>query len=187
LDENDPYEKRVYTAVDFKAVVTSSHPETEWIILPSELGNIQALSISTHRDKYPVGAFGQRKVKGFTTGRRTVAGTLVVVLFDRTPLQEILKSNLVESTLADELPPFDIIITLVNELGYYSYTSLLGVELMDQGEVYSTDDNQFVVTYTYMARHRTPIVAGVTLPSVTVSMEGPVVVSGTCGPGKGED
>ena len=62
---------RVFSGVDIVAYVT----------LPGKrsytLGSLNLLSISTHRDKFPVTALGKIRVKGFTAGHRTVGGTMV--------------------------------------------------------------------------------------------------------------
>jgi hypothetical protein len=60
--------------------------------------------------------------------------------------------------LADMLPPFDIIITLVNEYGQYAKMKIFGVTIIDEGQTLSIDDLFIEQTYTFMARGIQPLI-----------------------------
>jgi len=152
---------KVFSGIDIIAYVT----------LPGKksytLGNLNMISVSTHRDKFPVTALGRTRVKGFTSGVRICGGTLVFASFDRTVWHRMVmstvdnkskigKSRQLEMFLPDELPPFDISITFANEYGVVSYTGVLGVTILDEGETYSVDNIAVMETYSYMAVDRIP-------------------------------
>ena len=153
--------------------VFSSVDITAYLTLPTKqvfrLGNLALLSISTHRDKFPVTSLGRIKVRGFTAGSRVIAGTMVFSSFDRSVFHRMmtsiaqeqkdaqvkdpakLKMRKMSTQLADELPPFDVNITFVNEFGAVSYTGITGVTILDQGATYSIDNINVMETYSYMA------------------------------------
>jgi hypothetical protein len=138
------------------------------------LGTLSFLDISTHRDKFPVTSLGRIGIKGFTYGHRTVAGTMVFSSIDRSAWRNLILSagfntgkaqpvnpynspnRSPETLLADMLPPFDISVSFVNESGHMSYTSVLGVTLLDEGETYSVNNISLMETYSYMAVSRMP-------------------------------
>jgi len=160
---------KAFSGVDIVAYVT----------LPGKksyvLGTLNMLSISSHRDKFPVTALGKIRVRGFTGGHRTVGGTLVFATFDRTVWSRMIlaadewkdkrpqnidprvtKNTPLNMFLPDELPPFDITVSFVNEAGAISYTGVLGVTILDEGETYSIDNIAVMETYSYMAVDRIP-------------------------------
>lgn len=57
-----------------------------------------------------------------------------------------------ELMYADELPPFDIIITFVNEAGAVGKLVLYGIEIIHEGQTLSIQDLFTEVTYSYTAR-----------------------------------
>lgn len=57
----------------------------------------------------------------------------------------------------DQIPPFDITLTMVNESGSASYMALHGVVLINEGYGYTTDDLTSETSFTYIARHVTPL------------------------------
>lgn len=58
---------------------------------------------------------------------------------------------------ADEIPPFDITITMVNEYGMAAKFSLLGVEILNEGSGMSIDDITTEKACTFVARGITPL------------------------------
>lgn len=58
----------------------------------------------------------------------------------------------------DMIPPFDVTITMVNELGDAAVVSIHGVQLVNEGWGYTLDDLTSEVAYTYLARSITPLV-----------------------------
>jgi hypothetical protein len=60
---------------------------------------------------------------------------------------------------ADQIPPFDITITFVNEYGNAAARSIYGVELLNEGSGASMDDIVIEETMTYVARELGPMYA----------------------------
>ena len=58
---------------------------------------------------------------------------------------------------ADQIPPFDITITFVNEYGQAAVRSIYGVELLNEGSGASMDDIVIEETMTYVARELGPM------------------------------
>lgn len=58
---------------------------------------------------------------------------------------------------ADEIPPFDITITMVNEYGQAAKFSLVGVEILNEGSGMSIDDISTEKACTFVARGLTPL------------------------------
>jgi len=58
---------------------------------------------------------------------------------------------------ADQIPPFDITITFVNEYGQAAARSIYGVELLNEGSGASMDDIVIEETMTYVARELGPM------------------------------
>jgi hypothetical protein len=58
---------------------------------------------------------------------------------------------------ADQIPPFDITVTFVNEYGQAAARSIYGVELLNEGSGASMDDIVIEETMTYVARELGPM------------------------------
>jgi hypothetical protein len=58
---------------------------------------------------------------------------------------------------ADQIPPFDITVTFVNEYGQSAVRSIYGVELLNEGSGASMDDIVLEETMTYVARELGPM------------------------------
>lgn len=125
---------------------------------PVKLFDLQTLSISSHREKFPVRTLGRILPKSHTRGPRTIGGSFIFTLFNKAALWDLLEasSNFYSSgvgingtdsgypelstVLADQLPPFDVTIMCSNELGDNSYMALYGVEIGNEGQVLSIQD-----------------------------------------------
>src|SRR5258708_4942398 len=70
-------DKHVFSCVDIRAYVTLPGEKSY------ELGSLAMMSLSTHRDKFPVTSLGRIRIKGYTAGVRTIGGTLVFATYDR--------------------------------------------------------------------------------------------------------
>jgi len=136
------------------------------ILVPNEpkildLGELQTISYSIHRENTPVRTLGHVNVCGFVKGPRTIAGSLIFTQFNEYAFYRLqtfrdkLKKNLFP--LADMLPPFDVILTFSNELGMVSKMKIMGVTIVDEGATMSVDDLQTEQTYSYMARGIQPL------------------------------
>lgn len=80
---------------------------------------------------------------------RTIAGSIVFIVFDRNPLYEILSALNYEegapndrysTPVADQIPPIDLILWFSNEYGHKSILRLYGVEFMQEGQTHSIND-----------------------------------------------
>lgn len=125
------------------------------------LGNVETFSYSVLREKGPVRVLGRSYAKGYTSGPRTIAGSLVFVVFDRHPLFEIVRQLNIEpktdgdrwsSPVADQIPPIDLILWFSNEYGRKSILRLYGVEFLQEGQVHSINDLYSENTTQYVAR-----------------------------------
>jgi len=122
------------------------------------------MSVSIHRSKSPVRAFGYANPKGFARGSRTIAGTMVL---SRTSaealylfLQSELMADLTKDTMyvkLDQLPPLDFTLLFFSEMGYASSQRLLGVEFVTDGSVVSVQDAILEQQITWMAADFTPL------------------------------
>jgi intein/homing endonuclease len=108
-----------------------------------------------------------------TYGGRTIAGSLIFTVFDRHIIKEAVKqmfnpksddslydlydlstmeyNDMKQRMVIDEMPPFDITITFANEYGQRSTMSILGVTIVDEGQVMSIEDMMTENTMSYMA------------------------------------
>ena len=140
------------------------------------LGTLTMVSISTHREKFPVTRIGSTGAVGFTRGHRMIAGTLVFSIVDKSAFIQLSKSAQDEYTTAeqrqtghgdtktpfwdmkaDELPPFDIHILYSTPDNILCYEGLIGVTILDEGSVRSMDMLQISESYSYMALDRVPL------------------------------
>lgn len=129
------------------------------------LAEIQTLSVSTYREKYPVRALSTTYPKGFTRGPRTIAGSMVFTVFDKNVLYELLAADATEfdadrlftTAIIDQLPPFDITIAFANELGQTSRMTIYGVEFVSEGQTMSIHDLFIENTCQYVARDIDPM------------------------------
>ena len=133
-----------------------------------ELEEIQTLSYSIYRDKFPVRALGSTYVRGYTAGMRTVAGSMIFTVFNEHVLNKILLtmgarpndteiSSIPTTTLADQLPPIDIQVNFANEFGDQSYMVIYGVEFVQEGQTMSIEDLLLEQVIQYVARDIDPM------------------------------
>jgi len=137
------------------------------------LAEVQTLSISTHREKYPVRTLGSVYPRSFTRGPRTISGSLVFTTFHRHIFDEFFgtaggagfRSTGVgdfdsfswTTFITDQLPPLDISIVFANEYGNLSWMAILGVEFVNEGMTMSIEDLFLEGTAQYVARDYDPI------------------------------
>ena len=129
------------------------------------LAEMQTVSVSTYREKYPVRSLGAVYPKNFTRGPRTIAGSMVFSVFDKNVLFELLEADATEfdaynsftSALIDQLPPFDITIAFANELGQTSRMTIYGVEFVSEGQTMSIHDIFIENQVQYLARDVDPM------------------------------
>jgi hypothetical protein len=153
-----------YSGADIKLLALSYRPDIEGK-LPDKgrlvhLATASSLSVSVHRTKSPVRACGFVAPKGYVRADRTVAGSIVFAQMDEHALAELLqypptapiaggKYDLIQ---IDQIPPMTIVVQLANEYGNWSEMSILGVEFVDEGYVFSIENLFTENTVTYVAR-----------------------------------
>jgi hypothetical protein len=138
---------------------------------PMVIGEIQTISYSIYRPMVPVTALGQINAKGVVRGPRTIAGSLIFTVFDRHVLKEMMDvyssskndfvdnyeftpediKNLRQYAKTDEMPPFDINITFMNEYGSASTLNIYGIYIMTEGQTMSIEDMITENTMQYIA------------------------------------
>lgn len=130
-------------------------PKDGGIVMFAELSTV---SYSTYKDKFPVRALGYTRAKGYTSGTRTVAGTLIFKVLNKNIINKMIKrldfsceSQGRLNILPDDLPPFDIDIIMTNELGDSQKISLIGVELTEGNQIMSSDQLNIDETYSFVA------------------------------------
>jgi len=140
------------------------------------LANLAAISYSVHRDKAPVRRLGEFVARDYTKGARTVAGTIVLINFDRAAFYELLHGKNIYGAygdqigMSDEIPPFDIMLMFSEEnkgrhsvsfpsnvkdtedrVAAFSKMWIRGVRLVDEGSVTGTDEAYMETSFQYVA------------------------------------
>lgn len=120
------------------------------------IGEIQTISYSIHMEKRPVRSIGNVNAKDYVMGPRTIAGSLVFAVFNKHFAKDIIADHngyFKEGTafMVDELPPFNIVISMANEYGLRSKLVIYGVRLLNEGQVMSVNDVYTENTYQFVA------------------------------------
>lgn len=122
---------------------------------PKIIGEIQTISYSTYRPTKQVYAIGKIGPKGVVRGHRTIAGSLIFTVFDRHVLKDMMNdatANGVNCEVKpDNLPPFDVTVTFLNENGNSSILVIHGVSLVSEGQTMSVEDMITENTMSYVA------------------------------------
>ena len=123
---------------------------------PYVIGELQTISYSIHQDRQPVRSIGNINVKDYVMGPRTIAGSLVFAVFNKHFAKKIMTdiSKTVSPGYAfmiDELPPFDIVLSIANEYGLRSKMVIYGIRLVNEGQVMSINDIFTENTYQFVA------------------------------------
>lgn len=128
---------------------------------PIIFGELSTISYSFYRDKFPVRAIGFTRAKGYTKGSRTVAGSLIFKLIDFSAINRfanVLYDNIKGlSIMPDELPPFSIDITFVNEYGENTKQSVLGIEIAEGNQIITVDQLTISEQFSFVAQDVTQI------------------------------
>lgn len=126
--------------------------------------DLQTISISSTRSVSPVRVFGRSSPLGYTRGARTFAGSLVFATIKKDPFLDVIDAGISESfvnattsLVADQLPPFSIIVTACNEAGAAASQVIHGITITNYGTTYSVDDLYTETTYTYVATDVMPL------------------------------
>ena len=157
-----------FSGADFSVVLVldSISPISTTPTKPFRLAaEMQTITVSSTTSVSPVRALGNRKPKGHTKGARTFAGSMIFTVLDKDPFQELFAVDALSTAVrtdgrwhVDMLPPFDMIISAVNEGGTAGVLIIQDVVLTNTGTTFSVDDVYTETTYTYMAEHVSPFV-----------------------------
>jgi len=135
---------------------------------PVVIGELQTISYSIYRPIQNVFALGKIGPRGVIKGHRTIAGTLIWTVFDRHIIRTLLSNYELKANMAnlsnyscirgdvgdffmDEMPPFDINITFLNEYGNSSTLNIYGVTVVSEGQTMSIEDMITENTMQYIA------------------------------------
>lgn len=135
------------------------------IIVPGEgpltLGELETFSYSVHREKTPVRLLGSVAPAGFVAGPRTVAGTMIFLMFNNYVFYRLRQLSMGVRNgiypLGDMLPPFDMVLTFANENGVFSKMKIFGMNIIDEGGTMSIEDLVSEQTMNYIARGIQPM------------------------------
>lgn len=161
-------QNKTYTSFSGADIVASIRPLGG---KPVVFGEIQTISYSIYRPMMPVHALGRINPRGVVRGPRTIAGTLIFTVFDRHVLKNIMDKyrtepdsfrtsfGLTEDDIidlrnyakTDEMPPFDINISFMNEYGNSATLNIYGVHIMSEGQTMSVEDMITENTMQYIA------------------------------------
>lgn len=133
---------------------------------PLVIGDLHTLTYSTHREVVQVRSLGKINPNGFSRGPRTIGGTLIFSVFDRALVRRFQEELLEDyynnhgkyikshpnKMLTDEMPPFNITISMANEYGKGGSLQILGVVILNEGQVMSIDDIMTENTMQYLAQ-----------------------------------
>lgn len=126
---------------------------------PVSIGEAQTVTYSLFRPITPVYNLGDARPAGYVRGERTVAGSIIFTVFDRNVLLNAFYNAYSKTGaecannefLTDELPPFDIHLTFLNEYGQQSYLVIHDVHVTSEGQVMSIEDMITENTLQYLA------------------------------------
>ncbi len=122
------------------------------------MGSLATVSYSIFQQKFPINAIGNVNAKDYVMGPRTIAGSLVFIVFNQHWATELLRQFAEamgwpssKKVLIDEIAPIDLTISMCNEYGYRSRLAIYGVRLFSEGQVMSINDMYTENTYQYVA------------------------------------
>lgn len=138
-------------------VVTVQVPLSNSQSITKIVGAFQTISYSIHNEKSPIRVLGDMNVRRFVFGPRMIAGSIVLTVFDRHWMRELMesyvkiKSETERYFLMDELPALNITISCVNEYGHNAKLALYGVTIVNEGQIMSINDIYTENTYEFFA------------------------------------
>lgn len=151
-----------FSASDCRAYILfrtrNDKPEVE----PVEFGDVVTVSISAHRDKFPVARIGEVNPIGFTAGHRTIAGGIVTLFHSESALRHAVRLLFQHYNLVaiwrypvrpkpDEIPPFDLVLTFVSEMSTAATIILKGVTILDEGFQINVEQPNPYISMSFLA------------------------------------
>lgn len=126
--------------------------------------DLQTMSVSRTRSVSPVRVLGRSDPLTYTRGARTIAGTMVFATINKDTFNDVNSIAVAESMMsvgnnfvADQLPPFSVVIMAANEYGGVAVQVIHGITLTNYGTTYSVNDLYTETTYTYVATQMSPL------------------------------
>jgi len=124
---------------------------------PMVFGEVATISYSYYRDRFPVRATGHVQAKGYTAGPRTIAGSLVFRLLNKSVINKFIYSlykNIDNdlSLVPDELPPFSIDMTFANEYGSTTKQSIIGIQITEGNQIMTVDQLTVSEQFSFVAQ-----------------------------------
>ena len=138
-------------------VVMVELPVTSATTISKIIGAFQTITYSIHNEKAPIRVLGNMNAKRYVFGPRTIAGSLILTVFDRHWLKELMgtytkiKNDNEQYFLSDELPAMNFTISCVNEYGHNAKLAIYGVTIVNEGQVMSINDVYTENTYQFFA------------------------------------
>ncbi|MGF0347585.1 hypothetical protein ACQR3P_28505 [Rhodococcus sp. IEGM1300] len=123
------------------------------------LGELASVNYSVYREKTLVRALGYVRPKGVTRGQRTISGILEFTNFDSSVAYKVLSEyyEMGYHVLMDELPQFDITLTMANESGQRSVFRIYGISTFTEGSMMSIDQLTTRSSYEFYAMDIDPM------------------------------
>jgi len=127
------------------------------------IGKVQTVGYQVPREKAPISTMGNPDPRNYARGKRAISGPLCMSYLDKDNLEEALEATEHSKDLGiarmldlGHLPPFDIILTSVNEHGSMCAMAIKGIELINKG--YGITPSEFIErnTFHYVAREWVP-------------------------------
>lgn len=126
---------------------------------PKVFGELSSISYSIYREKYPVKTLGRITPKGFTRGTRTITGMLAFTVFDRSIVYRCMEEIRAKGyrILMDEMPMFDVTISMANEYGSKSKLTIYGITTYTEGKVMNVSSISTENAYEFYALDIDPL------------------------------
>lgn len=149
-----------FSGADMVAIIDVNIPNKEgsYNKVTKVLGEMMTISYSIHMDKKPVRSLGSVNAKDYVFGPRTIAGSLIFAQFNRHIAQDILaeaektvENKHSQMIVMDEMPPFNITISMANEYGSKARLAIYGIRIVNEGNVISVNDVYTENTYQFVA------------------------------------
>jgi disulfide oxidoreductase YuzD len=142
-----------FSPSDIIATITIPNKE------PVVIGSLNSISYSIYRSKFPVLGLGRITPKGFTRGARTITGTLNFMDFNQSIVFDLMKEMKENGykIIMDEMPMFDVTVTLANEFGERSTFTIYGVTSFTESKNITVKGIEISTFYEFFALDITPL------------------------------
>ena len=112
------------------------------------IGNLQTISYSVHREIEPVRSLGEVNPKGWTRGPRTVAGSMIFTIFDKNLVYKLQEKVLYKMAQAVAKKDSAVIDTLMrNDFAAFTienlYSQKVTLDMMPPFDIYINAKNEY--------------------------------------------